>query len=222
VWCGVGVALLLVLAQLFLPGIAADTISSRVARYGDVQSVSVSAWPAVKLLWGSADSARVRAGSLVITPSQTAKLLSEARGVSSLTLSAASVREGPMQLSDASLHKRGDQLVAQGTMTEAAVRAALPPGLRLTLLSSEGGQVKVRASGRTSVIGLLGAGASLDVLGTASAGALIARPLAGGLGALHVKLFSSPYVYVEGVAVRRTDASVREPSYLLAIRARLR
>ena len=76
--------------------------------------------------------------------------------MSSLTLSASSVREGPLQLSGASLHKHGDQLTAQATMTEAAVQAALPPGLRLVLLSSDGGEVEVRASGRTSVIGLLG------------------------------------------------------------------
>ena len=37
-------------------GIAASRISSRVGRYGKVQSVSVSAWPAVELLWGHADS----------------------------------------------------------------------------------------------------------------------------------------------------------------------
>ena len=55
--------LLLVLAQLLLPRIAASRISSRVGRYGTVQSVSVSAWPAVELLWGHADSVRVKAGA---------------------------------------------------------------------------------------------------------------------------------------------------------------
>ena len=59
--------LALALAQLLLPGIAASRISSRVGRYGEVQSVSVSAWPAVKLLWGSADSVTVRARSLRVS-----------------------------------------------------------------------------------------------------------------------------------------------------------
>ena len=63
-----GVVLLLALAQLLLPRIAASRISSRVGRYGKVQSVSVSAWPALKLLWGKADSAQVRAGSLSLSP----------------------------------------------------------------------------------------------------------------------------------------------------------
>ena len=35
------IVLVLVLAQVFLPGIAASRISSRVGRYGTVQSVSV-------------------------------------------------------------------------------------------------------------------------------------------------------------------------------------
>ena len=54
--------LVLALAQVLLPRIAASRISSRVGRYGKVQSVSVSAWPAVELLWGSVDSVRVAAG----------------------------------------------------------------------------------------------------------------------------------------------------------------
>ena len=45
------IVLLLVVAQLVLPRIAASVVSSRVGRYGKVQSVSVEAWPAVKLLW---------------------------------------------------------------------------------------------------------------------------------------------------------------------------
>ena len=67
--------------------------------------MSVSAWPAVKLLWGSADSVTVRASSLSISPAQTAKLLSEAGDVNSLTLTAASVREGPLAAQSASLRK---------------------------------------------------------------------------------------------------------------------
>jgi LmeA-like phospholipid-binding len=220
-WSAGALVALLVLAQVLLPGIAASRISSRVSRYGEVRSVSVSAWPAVELLWGNADSVNVRARSLRISPAQTVKLLSEAGGVGSLTLTAASVREGPLQLTDASLRKNGRELTAQGTMSEAAVQAALPAGIRLRLLSSERGQVRVRATGRTSVLGLLG-GASVDVLAGASRGELIARPLGAPFGALHLTLFANPRVYVEAIAVRQLPRSVRAPSYLLAMRARLR
>lgn len=221
-WGAGALVALLVLAQVFLPGIAASRISSRVGRYGEVQAVSVSAWPAVKLLWGSADSVTVRASSLGISPAQTAKLLSEAGDVNRLTLTAASVREGPLQLTSASLRKHGPELAAQGTMSEAAVKAALPAGVRLRLLSSQGGQVRVRASGRASVLGLLGSGASVNVLAGASGGQLIARPLGLSFGDLHLTLFASPHVYVEAIAVRQLSGSVQSPSYLLAMRARLR
>jgi len=73
------VVLALVLTQLFLPKIAASRIASHLRKYGTVHSVSVSAWPALELLWRHADSVTVRAGSLRMTPDQTGKLLGEAR-----------------------------------------------------------------------------------------------------------------------------------------------
>lgn len=218
---GVLVALL-VLAQALLPGIAASRISSRVGRYGEVQSVSVSAWPAVKLLWGDADTVNVRVMSLRISPAQTAKLLSEAGGVSRLTLTAASVREGPLQLTSASLRKRGRELAAQGTMSEAAVQAALPAGVRLRLLASASSEVRVRVSGHTSAIGLLAGDGAVDVLAVASGGELIARPLGASFAGLHLTLFASPHVYVEAIGAREVPGSTLAPSYVLAMRARLR
>jgi LmeA-like phospholipid-binding len=216
------VVLALALAQVFLPRIVASRISSRVGRYGKVQSVSVKAWPAVELLWGSADSVTVRAIDLKITPAQTAKLLWEARGVSSLDLSVPSMREGALRLSDASLRKRGPVLTAQGQMSQADVDAALPAGLHLQLLSSEGGEVTVRATARGSIGGLIGRGASLDVVAGASEGELVASPHALSAGGLRLTLFSDPHVYVEALGARALAGPGRVPSYRLAITARLR
>ena len=39
------VVLVLVLAQLFLPGIAASMIRARIEKYGTVRGVTVKAWP---------------------------------------------------------------------------------------------------------------------------------------------------------------------------------
>ena len=62
-----GVVLLVIVvlgvAQLVLPGIAAQRIRSQLGRYGQVQSVSVSAFPAIELLWHHADSVSVRLSS---------------------------------------------------------------------------------------------------------------------------------------------------------------
>lgn len=188
-------ALALILAQAILPGIAARRISQLVGRYGHVGSVSVSAWPALKLLWGSADSVRLRAGALSLTPAQTAQLVSEAAGAARIDATAASVQEGPLHLSEARLRKRGGRLVGEGRMTPADVSAALPPGVRVELLGSEAGQVTVRVSG-----GLFGARAGVEAMAEASAGQLVARPLRASLGSLRLTLFSDPRIRVDGVA----------------------
>jgi hypothetical protein len=210
------IVLALALAQLFLPRVASSSISSRVGRYGRVQSVSVSAWPAVKLLWGSADTVKVKALDLSLTPRQAAKLLWEGRGASSIDITAANVRLGPLRVSGVRMRKRGDALSALALASAADVRAALPPGLSVALLRSEGGNVEVRASG-----GLFGATASVHALAGPQQGRLIARPLGLALRGFELTLFSDPHVYVEGVGARAASAPPAAPSYRLRISARL-
>ena len=193
----------LVLAQVFLPGIAAERVRARVAKYGTVQSVSVSAWPAVELLWGRAGSVKVRAKDLEISPAQTAKLLSEARGVQSMSLTATSIKEGPLQLRDASFRKHGDVLRAQALTSRADVQAALGRGFEVRLLSSGGGQVEVRVSG-----GLFGVDASVDAVARAEDGKLVVRPRGFLLEGLRLTLLADPHVRVEGIGA----SAVAEPS----------
>jgi hypothetical protein len=208
-------ALVLVLAQLFLPGIAASRVSARVGRYGKVESVSVTAWPAVKLLWGSVDSVRVQAGALALSASQAAKLAWEAHGVARMDVMAASVRLGSLHVRDASLTKRGSALSVQGLIGEAEVRAALPAGFAVQLLKSEGGVVQVRASG-----GLFGVGAAVDAVAGPRDGKLVAHPLGFLLEGLQLTLFSEPHVYVEGVGA--SVAGQQPLSYRLSMSASLR
>ncbi|HEX5853700.1 MAG TPA: LmeA family phospholipid-binding protein [Solirubrobacteraceae bacterium] len=210
-----GVVLALVLSQLLLPRLAASMVSSRVGRYGKVESVSVHAWPALKMAWGSVDSVRVRAKSLTLSSAQAAKLLREAHGVARMDMFARRVRVGALQLSDATLSKRGDALTAQASASDADVKAALPPGLDMQLLRSEHGEVEVLASG-----GLFGVGASVKAIAQATDGRLVARPLGFLIGGLHLTLFADEHVYVEGVAA---SVRTREPlSYRVSMNARLR
>ena len=209
-------ALLLVLAQLFLPGIAASRISDRVGRYGRVQSVHVSAWPAVKLLWGDADSVSVRAGSLRVSPAGAAKLAHEARGVAKLDASATGARLGPLQLSDVSLRKRGGELTARAFLSDSALHAALPSGVEVALLRSESGSVEVSASG-----GLFGISTSLAAVVRPREGRLVAQPRIFPLPAGTLTLFSDPHVYVEGVGASRAASPGGVPGYQLSMRARL-
>jgi hypothetical protein len=212
----IAVALLvLLLAQLVLPRIAASRISSRVGRYGHIESVGVRAWPAVELLWGSADSVSVRARRLSLSPSQAAKLLWEARGVESLQFAALSIQLGPLGLGDARVHKQGSSLAAEALIGEAGVRSALPKGLAVKLVKSEGGAVQVTASG-----GLFGVGPAVQALAAPQEGKLVVRPLGFLLRGLTLTLFSDPHVYVEGVGASVQPGSPR--TYRLTMRARLR
>ena len=216
-WVAGAIVLALALAQLLLPRIAASRISSRVRRYGTVHSVSVSAWPAVKLLWGDADTVKVNAGSLRVTPAQTAKLLWEARGAQSLDMTAESAQEGALRLTDVSLRKRGSALSAEGQATQADVTAALPPGLSVRLLKSEGGEVEVQASG-----GLFGIQASVDAVAGASEGKLIAHPLGFLLEGVQLTLFADPHVHVQGVGASALTGPAGTTGYRLTVTASLR
>jgi LmeA-like phospholipid-binding len=209
-----GVLLLLVLAQVLLPRLAASRVSSKVGRYGTVNSVSVSAWPAVKLLWGDADSVRVNADSISLSPAQVSKLLWEARGTSRMDITAQSVTIGSLRLTGASLHKRGSALTAVAHTTEADVKAALPAGFSVRLLRSEHGEVEVSATG-----GLFGVDASVNAVAGASAGRLVAHPLGFLLEGVQLTLFSDPHIYVEGVGA--SVAGEQPRSYLLTMSALL-
>jgi hypothetical protein len=193
----VAVVVLVVLAQLLAPGIAARVVRDKLEKYGSVRSVQVKAWPAVKLAWRHADEVRVSAGALKFEPGQAVALLKEGQGTERVRASVESVEVSGLRLTDARLEKHGSALRAEGVMSEADIKRALPGGFEVALLSSEGGEVQVRASG-----GLFGVGASVDAVAQAEDGKLVVRPTGLLLSALKLTLFASPSVYVEGVQAR--------------------
>ena len=209
------VLLVLVLAQILLPKIAASTISSKLRRYGRVQSVSVSAWPAITLLWKSADSVKVRMQTFVVSTHEAANLVSEARDSDELQFSATTAKVGPLGLERVTLSKHGDKLGAEGVASAADVSAALPRGVSLALVRSEGGELEVRASG-----GLFGVSASIDAIAGPQEGRLVARPVGVLLSGFQLTLFADPRVHVEGVGA--SPLAAEQGGYALQMRARLR
>lgn len=194
---------LVLLAQLLLPGVAATRVRTRVERYGPVHSVHVSAFPAVKLLWGHADSVSVSAGTLTVTPAQIASLLWEARTVGTLTVLAQGavlhVSQLPdgLEVSDVRMQKRGSSVIATATMTQAQLQHALPSGFSVQPTASGEGAIEARASG-----GLFGLQASINVLVRASEGNLIAEPRGLPFGGIAtVTLFSDPHLKVQSVGL---------------------
>jgi hypothetical protein len=212
------VVLALVLAQLFLPSIAASRVRARVGKYGTVMSVTVKAWPAVELLWGKAESVNVKAGSLSLSKAQTAKLLGEAHGVTSISASVESVKEGPLQLYDASLQKQGDALLGSAWASQVDVMKALGEGFEVQLLHSGGGRVQVSVEG-----GLFGVKASVEAVAEAQEGKVVVHPLGFLLEGLKLTMFAEPDIYVEGVGASATAGpSGKGAGYRLSFRASLR
>jgi hypothetical protein len=197
-------ALVLALAQLVLPRVAAKRVRDRVARYGTVESVKVSAWPAVELLWGKADSASVRAGSLTATSKQLTSMLHEARDVGHMTFDADTatlkVASLPTGLTVHALRvlKHGSSIQTSATFTQRQLDEALPNGFHIEPVASEGGQVEARVSG-----GLFGVQASVGALVKPLEGRVVAEPEGFPFaGLVTVTLFSDTHLKVESLAVQ--------------------
>jgi hypothetical protein len=188
------VLVLLAVAQLVLPGVAAQRVRSQLGGDGVVDSVQVRAFPAVKLLWGHADTVRVRLASLRADNRRAADLLSSTSGASSLDVAIGRLVDGPLVLRDVRLAKRGSGVSGQAVVQASDLRAALPAGLDVQPVASGGGRLLLRA--RT---GLFGVNVTVDALLGARNGALVVEPEVpfGGLATLTV--FSDPRVTVQGV-----------------------
>jgi hypothetical protein len=212
--------LVLVLAQLLLPSIATQRVRERVERYGTVSSVSVSAFPALKLLWGKIDSLQVKTSSLRVGVTQIGDLLSSTAASNDLkfsspqaTLLAPSFANGGLVLSNVKLQKHGAALNSQATLEQANLHAALPAGFQIQPLASGAGAVEVRASGT-----LFGIQAAVDGVITATEGKLVIQPVGIPFGELlKLTLFSDPRIFIEGIA-----ATSQPGGYRFTINAQLR
>ena len=201
------------LAQLLLPGLAAHRVRSQIGRYGVVRSVSVSAFPAIELLWGDAQSATVSAANIDMTTAAANELLSRSRGVQRIDMHAESMRIGSFKLQDASWRKRGDQLYMNGRLTEADLRASLPGSTGFALVGSNSDGVTMRVSGS-----LFGLSTSVDVQLSAVDGKLVAQPQ--GIpfaGLVKVTLFSAPHMYLHSFDLTESPSAgtgaESDPSY---------
>lgn len=183
-------------AQLLLPGIAAHRIRSQLGRYGQVQSVSVSAFPAVELLWHHADRVSVRMNSFHANGSGLAGRLDQLAGVGTLHADVARVTVGLLTVRDARLVKHGASLVATARVTDADLRGVLPVLRTVTPVASPRGQLILRGTAD-----VLGATISVNFsVRVSSAGALVVVPDVPFGAAATVTAFSDPAVRVTSVS----------------------
>jgi hypothetical protein len=194
------VVVLLVASQLLLPGIAERRVRGMLEDVGNVQSVEVSAFPALKLLAKHADRVEVHMTSYASSPRRLTSLLAQAKNVDEVDGTADRVAVSLVRLRDGRLRKRGDALTGSALLEVPSLLRALPPGFDVRLVDDgpergvvvEGqvagvrGRARVQAADGAIVVApdfLLGALATVTVFrdGRVAVTDLRSAPAAGGL-----------------------------------------
>ncbi len=183
------------IAQLVLPGIAAQRLRDHLSRFGHVLGVQVDAFPAIELLWHNADHVVIRMSSYRSGTGSLEHELGQLSDVGSLDASAARFTAGLLTLRNASLHKRGAQLSGTATVTEADLRASLPVLDSVVPISSQGGQLTLR--GTATLFGLT---ATVDATLRPQGGSLVVSPEVPFGGFATITVFSSSSVRVQSVS----------------------
>jgi hypothetical protein len=191
--------------QLVLPPLVEHIVRGRLAQHGKVQSVEVSAFPAIELLFGDADSVTVKMASYNASESQVGTNLNQAAGVSNLKVTIGTVNSGLVKVNDVSLTKHGDQLMGSAQLTEADLRAAVLVLSSVSTVTSATGGVTVRGSAQIPLVGQVSADANV-----AARGGRVVLSGEGLIGSfVHLTVWSDPHVRVESISGATTDSGVR-------------
>lgn len=204
---------LLALSQVLLPRLAARSLRGHLAHSGEVEHVEVHAFPALKLLGNRADRVVVRMRSYRGSPGQVAGELEKSAKAGDLDFSTATLSTGLLTLRDATLRKRGSVLRAEGRVTEADVKAALPPGFNVRPVTADANGLVLEGSAT-----VLGVNARLRARVRAADGGIVIEPQGlplAGIAALTV--FSDRRIEVQEVGARAAAGG-----FVLTVRGRLR
>jgi hypothetical protein len=195
------VLILLGVAQLVLPGLATDRLRDQLSRHGRVLSVSVSAFPAIELLWHHADRVTVRMAGYSADTSSLGSSVAQAGDVGTLDASAATVSTGLLTLHDAELHKRGGRLTGTATVQEADLLRAVPFLTDVHPVANPGGPLVLQGTAS-----LLGVSATADATVTTSAGKIVVTPQVPFGGLATITVFDNPHIAVDSVAASASGA----------------
>ena len=194
------VVVLLVVAQLVLPGVAERLLADELRATGEVRSVNVESFPAVKLLGRRADRVEVRLGAGNTGQGEIGDLIERTKETDELDARVESLTVGRFAMRDLRLTKDGGALSGEAGLTDEALRAALPETVSFKPLDTGDGDLVLEVTA-----GLLGVEATVPARLSARDGALIVAPEGipfGGLATLTV--FEDPRVNVTEVGARRT------------------
>lgn len=198
------VVLVLGVAQLVLPGIAAQRLRDRLAHSGRVLSVTVDAFPALELLWHQADHVVIRMASYSASAGSLEHDVGQITDVDSLDASAARLTAGLLTLRNASLRKRGSRVTGQAAVSESDLRSALPVLDSVVPVTSSGGQLTLQGTAT-----FLGVTASVDASVRPARGALVVSPDVPFGGLATITLFTSRDVAIQGVSAAPAPGGFR-------------
>ncbi len=191
--------------QLVLPPLAAHIARQRLARHGKVLSVTVSAFPAIELVFGDAQTVNVRMASYTAAQTQVAQNLSQSAGVSNLNVVIGEVSSGRLKIGQVTMTKRGHQFTGSGQISEANLRASIPLLQSVTPIASSGGAVTLQGTADVPIVG--------DVTADAIVGAKGGNVVISGAGLLdsflHLTVWSNPRVDVESISGARSTGGLR-------------
>jgi hypothetical protein len=191
-----------VVAPLVLPSIATQRLRDSLARNGQGVHVSISASPAIKLLWGHADSVHVSITRFSSASGHVGDLLARASKTDRLDVHVGQLTTHGLVLTGVAIQKRGSELIAHATVTQAAIKAVLPFNLHLDPSSSSAGRLIV--AGNVSIFGQTLSGSAVV---RANGGRIELSPNLPLLDSvLHVTLFGNPQFSIDTVtAVNQGD-----------------
>jgi hypothetical protein len=195
------VLVLELVAQLTLPGIAADRIRDQLQKNGRVLDVEVSAFPALELLFHQADSVTVKMASYSSHSSRLSSLLQESGDVGTLHASAAVFKDGLLTLHNATLTKHGNTLTGTADVREADLTHAISIIKSVTPVASTGGTLTLEGTANLPIVGDV----TIPFVVQVQNGALIAAPdipIVGSLATL--RLFSNAHVRIDSVSATKT------------------
>jgi hypothetical protein len=198
--------LALIAAQLLLPGVAENRLKSDLETQGSDVTVSVKAFPAVKLLFGHADDVTVSVANLRPDESDDASgdslsdLLAQTKKTKKLDVHVKVLEDKLLRMQDVRVKKDGDKLTAVVKLNKSDVDEALPAELKLTDTEVPNG---LAVSGSTDVFG-----EQIDAEAKIYAdddGSLVLEPSDELLGDLvSVPIFEDPRVAVDSISARNS------------------
>jgi hypothetical protein len=195
------VLLLELVAQLALPGIAADHIRDQLQKNGRVLDVEVSAFPALELLFHQADSVTVKMASYQARNSRLSSLLNESGDVGTLHASVGVFTDGLLTLHNATLTKRGNTLVGSAQVLDSDLTHAIPLIKSVTPVASSNGTLTLEGTANLPFVGDI----TVPFVVQVQNGELLAAPDIPVVGSLAtLRLYSNPHVRIDSVSARRT------------------